>query len=347
MFFSRTLHGCAALCVTVTLGLLAGTARAEEDCSTWLPDFDSQCDRKARFDDFVQPMSMPYLFEDPFITTGANLVGIWHGTADNGNFQAGYAGVLALQLRVAITDKLAFIATKDGFLMHRPDTKVSDIGVIPGTNPRAAVLRDENAFLNATIGFKYALIEDPENNFILSPALRYEIPMGQDEVFQGRGDGVFIPSATFAWAPVSGLHLIGGLGGQIPVDTTKESTSLFYNMHVQVTLFDRIVPFIELSGITWTNSGNGKMSLNTSKALGADVTLSQAQAALGASRFEGADVFNLGSRGIAGESLITTAWGLRIPLDDHVVLGVSYERALHGDKNLFDQRVTAMATYEY
>lgn len=340
-------RACSSFLLVLALGLLAGAAAAEspadEACPTWLPDF--KCDRQARFDGFVQPMSMPYLFEDPFITTGANLVGIWHGFADNRGFEGGYAGVLALQLRVALTDKLALIATKDGFMMLRPDIKLGDI--TGNKADRQAVLRDENAFMNMTLGFKYAMIEDRENRFILSPAIRYEIPLGNDEVLQGRGDGVFIPSASFAWGATERLHLIGSLGGQVPLDSEKQSTSIFYNMHVQYVLARMLVPFVELSGIHWTNSGNGKLKLNTSRALGTDVTLSTAQSALGSGPFEGADVANLGSQGVRGENLLTMAWGLRIPLDDRLVLGMSYERALRGKENLFDQRVTAMATFEY
>jgi hypothetical protein len=348
MFASlRVKRGCSLVSMVVALVLFGSAASAQDgdECATWFPDFDNECDRKARFDDFVQPMSMPFIFEDPFITTGANLVGIWNALADNGNWEGGDVGVLALQLRVALTDKLALIATKDGFTMIDYDTKLSDVTGNPAD--RQALLKDDEGFMNMTVGFKYAMIEDEENEFILSPALRYEIPLGNDEVLQGRGDGIFIPSATFAWGATEDLHLIGGMGGQIPVDSNKESTQIFYNMHAQYVLLDMLVPFIELSGIHWTNSGNGGLKLNTSSSLGTDVSLDTAQAALGMSRFDGADVANLGSKGVRGENLVTMAWGARFPLNEHLVLGLSYEKALHGKKHLFQQRVTAMATFEY
>lgn len=340
-----TLRGFSVLTlVTASLVLGAGASQAEEECPTWFPDF--RCDRQARFDKMVQPMSMPYLFEDPFITTGANLVGIWNQTKENGDFQEINLGVLALQLRVAITDKLAFIATKDGFTMIDQDTKISDIQGAPSSDNRA-VLRDETGFMNMTLGFKYAMIVDEESRFILSPAIRYEIPLGNDEVFQGRGDGIFIPSASFAWGPIDNLNFIGGLGGNVPVNSDKQSTNLFYNMHVQYHVLDWLVPFVEVSGMHWTNSGNGKTKLNTGKNLGTDLTLSQAQAALRTGPFEVAEIANIGSEKMRGENLVTMAWGLRFPLDDRLVLGISYERGLGGRDMLFDQRVTTMATFEY
>lgn len=325
--------------------VLALPAAAEEACPTWFPDF--RCDRQARFEGFTQPMSMPYIFEDPFITTGANLVGIWHGTRENGDFQETQVGILALQLRVAVTDELAFIATKDGFAMFDYDTKVRDVGALAQPANRAAVLPDDQGFMNMTVGFKYAMIEDEESRFILSPAIRYEIPLGNDEVLQGHGDGIFIPSASFGWGPVDRLNLIGGLGGHVPVNSDKQSTNLFYNLNVQYRLLDRLVPFMELSGVHWTNSGNGKLKLNTAKNLGSDLSVSAAQGALRTGGFEGAEVANLGSPKMRGENLLTLAWGLRVPLDDRLALGVSYERAVAGRDHFFDQRVTAMATFEY
>lgn len=333
---------CNALVLLVAT--IAPFSASAEACPTWLPDF--RCDREARFDGFVMPMSMPYLFEDPFVTSGANLVGIYHDFAKTGKFDPGYAGVLALQLRLAITDRLAFIATKDGFMMFRPDTKISTLGV-GGAAGRRQLLADEDAFLNATAGFKYALIVDRENDFILTPAVRYEIPLGNDEVFQGKGDGIFIPSASMAWG-IDDFHIIAGVGGQVAIDRDRDSTSIFYNLHLDYRVTDLLTPFVELNATHWTDAGDGTLKVNTAGTLGgSDLTLTQAQAALQTNGFEGADVANLGSRGVVGDELITMAWGLRVPLDDHVSLGISYERALTGEKHLFRQRVTAMATFEY
>jgi len=94
------------------LFLLPLAARAN-DCSGLLPDFN--CEREARPEGHVAPMSMPYLFEDPYITTELNLVGIYHDFPSDSVFDGGEAGVIALQARLALTERLAFIATKDGY----------------------------------------------------------------------------------------------------------------------------------------------------------------------------------------------------------------------------------------
>jgi hypothetical protein len=100
------------------LGLRAPLAsQAEGGCAagTWLPDF--RCDdHQARPEGAFNPVGMPHLFEDPYITTGLNFAYIYHRLPDSGPlgvaFDGGGAHALALQIRVALTDRLALIATK-------------------------------------------------------------------------------------------------------------------------------------------------------------------------------------------------------------------------------------------
>jgi len=323
-----------------TIGVLMGiaglafpaAAEEGEDCPTWLPDF--SCQREFRYEGFVAPVTMPYLFEDPFITTGANFVGIWHDFPQNGNstggpkLKLGEAGILALQLRLALTERLAFIATKDGLVFYDADDPV---------------LKDDEDLTDITFGFKYALIEMKEDNFIFTPALRFQAPVGASRIFQGWGDGVFIPSATFAWG-LDDFHEIGGLGGQAAIDHDKNSDSFFYNLHLDYAVVPKFVPFLELNGMVWTRSGDGSANLRTK--IG-KVPLATAQGLFGTGSFEGADYANLGSGGVTGNSLVTMAWGFRVPLTRNLSIGAAYERALEGKKNLFKQRVTVSTSFEF
>jgi len=132
-----------------------------EGCEGLFPGF--TCDEwVARPEGHVAPMSMPFLFEDPYITTGLNFVGVYHNFPDDSIFDGGEVGILALQARLAITDRLAFIATKDGFTILRPDSNL---------------LNNKEGFTDVTLGFKYAVIDDREAGLIVTPSLRYEIPL--------------------------------------------------------------------------------------------------------------------------------------------------------------------------
>ena len=251
--------------------------------------------------------------------------------------------MIALQARLALTDRLAFIATKDGFTFLKPDN---------------ALLEDEEGFMDVTVGLKYAVIDDREAGLIVTPSLRYEIPLGNDDVLQGRGDGVFIPAVAVGWGP-NDVHLIADLGAQLPVDGDADSASIFYNIHLDESFAvdfipgsDFIVPFIELNAMHWVDGGDGSSTIDL-KGPGR-LPLRTAQDALfggvnstATRRYEGADVANLGSSGVAGEHLVTMAWGVRVPFRNGVSFGFSYDRALSQRQDIFEQRATWMLAYDF
>lgn len=340
-------HRCVvALLVLSVYGAPSANA-SETDCDGILPDFFCESEREARPTGHVAPMSMPYLFEDPYITTNINVVGIYHNFPEDSIFDGGEAGVIAVQARVAITDRLAFIATKDGYTILRPDNSQLD---------------NEEGFMDITAGFKYAVIDDRESGLIVSPSLRYEVPVGNAKVLQGFGDGVLIPAVSVGWGPEN-IHLIADLGAQIAMDDEKNGSSLFYNIHLDqafevdfVPGADFIVPFIELNGISYVNSGDGSSKIKTD-AFGR-VPVKTVQELLHTPgngvmsptrdlRGEGADVANLGSTGMANETLITMAWGVRVPFNNGVSAGMSYERVLSQRQDIFEQRWTWMVDYTF
>jgi len=93
------------------IGLLALAlpAGAEEACDAWFPDFN--CERSGRFDGFEKPIVAPYLFEDPFISTNAVPYFMWHDFPEQSVFDGGALYATAVQLRLAVTDRVAIIAT--------------------------------------------------------------------------------------------------------------------------------------------------------------------------------------------------------------------------------------------
>ena len=325
----------------LVLGSTAGFARgADGACDGLFPDF--RCDREGRPAGHIEPMSAPYLFEDPYITTSVNFVGIYHDFPSDSIFDGGEAGVLALQARLALTDRLAFIATKDGYTFLRPD------------NP---LLENDEGFMDVTVGFKYAAYDDRESGWIVTPSLRYEIPLGTDDLYQGRGSGVFIPAVSVGWGPER-VHVIADLGAQLPVDGDNDSTSIFYNLHLDEAFridclpgADFFVPFIELNGIAWVDSGDGNGTIETSvgrlRLRTAQEVLHNSFGATSRLRGEGADIANLGSSGMAGEHLITMAWGFRVPFRNGVSLGFAYERVLSQREDIFEQRAMWMASYTF
>lgn len=320
--------------------LVAPIASAENDgCEGWLPDFN--CERDARYEGFTPPVSMPYFFEDPFITTEVSAHAIWHDFPWDSVFRGGDAYVLAVQARVAITEKLAFIATKDGYTFLRPGS-------------HSAVDADQG-FFDIMAGLKYALIENREDGYILTPALRFMLPTGERGVFSGNDSGAFVPSISGAMR-LGPAHLIGSFGSQLPFSNNKGSQSIFYNLHADVPIPDLpIVPFLELNGTTWTQSGKGERKVQTKDRFGLGTQpLTPAQDVVFDSlghtaqrRFEGADVVNLGSEGVAGRTIMTLAAGMSFPLTDHVTLASYYEFPITNREDIWEQRVDVNLNYTF
>ena len=332
--------------LALLLALPSASTAQEDDCRTFFPDFDSGCDREFRPEGYIAPMAMPFLFEDPFITTGAQFAVVYHEFPGESALRGGHQTVLALQLRAAITDKLAFIATKDGLTIFRPDTKESDAGVA-GSNKD--LLDDDEAFYDMTVGFKYKLLDLPDQNFVFTPALRYEIPLGQQSVFQGQGDGVFIPSFSTAWGGgavgLDDFHVLGSFGAQLPVDDEINSHSLFYNFHFDYAVHEHFVPFFVISGMTWVDGGDGSQKVDTS--LGS-LPIGTAQGALRTGPFEGVDVANLGSQSMAGHDYVVWGLGFRVPINRNANLGLLYEHPFaDSSREITKQRVTFMLAYDF
>jgi hypothetical protein len=320
----------AALAAVFALSLLPAASGSEPpaECPTWFPDLRG-CGRSGRFDGFEKPIVQPYQFEDPFIVTGFYPYYLYHEFPDRSALQGGELHLAAAQIRVAITDRLGFLAGKDGFGWMRPD------------NP---LLDDREGWFNLVAALKYAFAQDREAGWIVSGILRFEVPTGASDMFQGHGDGAVLPSIAGAWT-LGRAHLIADFGAQVPFDTSQQSTSLFYHLYGDVAVAPHFQPFVQLSGLTWIDSGDGSMPVRL--ASGAELPLDVVQSALGTGAFEGADVANLGSRGVRGLDLWTIAAGVHVPINRHVTLSAAYERPFSHHKGIFQDRVTTSVRIEF
>ncbi|MEZ4752864.1 MAG: hypothetical protein R3A13_00930 [Bdellovibrionota bacterium] len=259
-----------------------------------------------RLDQMISPVSNPVNFEDPRINSEFRFIFKHHEFDDKFVTAGGDLQLYALQLRYAINEDWAFIATKDGYIDFNPEALPNDSG-----------------WANVEPGVKYAFYKDAEAGNIASAILRYEIPLGDQEVFQGRGDGVLHPSISAAFALGADTNFMTASGLRIPMDD-DDSMLWDLDLHLdhQIPLGGEmsLYPLIEVNMVHVANAGK-RLPI-------AD---------------EGADVINFGSTESGGKTLVTGAVGTRLRVNDSVDVGVAYQIPLTSGEGsyLFDWRLTA------
>ncbi len=251
----------------------------------------------------ISPVSSPTTFESPVIQSELRPFFLTQELPGTSIFKGGNFQLYAMQARFALTEKLAFIATKDGYINYHPDV-----------NPISG--HDESGWADLAAGLKYAIFEDDDLGLLITPGLIYEIDSGSHEVWQGNGDGLLRPFVSAA-LDLDELNLLGSFGFNQPMNSAAESTSIDYHLHVDYQVTDMIFPLVEFNGIYYVEDG---------KALPFN--------------FEGGDLINLGSANVKGNSVYTAAIGTRLVLSDSLQAGAVYEFPIGSRKDLFQNRIT-------
>lgn len=192
---------------------------------------------EACFGEFISPMTNPVFFEDPRTLTEARFIYIHHRIPTlTAGFDTDNVDVFALQLRVALSERLSLIATKDGYLLS--DSPLIDDG-----------------WADIAAGLKYNLIRAPEVPFLLSGVATFELPTGSTRSLQGNGDGEFNLALT-GMTEFAGFHWISATGLRLPTDTSAENQVWYWSNHLDRRLVGGLYSFIELNWYHWMRSGN-------------------------------------------------------------------------------------------
>lgn len=255
------------------------------------------------FRDFISPASNVLFFEDPRTLTElrVHFVNQWI-PGNNAVFQGGNAQFLAAQVRVALTQRLSIIATKDGYIW---------------LNPGNAGLADSEGAADVAAGLKYNLIRNPDSQTIVSLGGTVELDTGAHRVFQGSGNGEFHLFSTAGQEFFGGLahwNMAGGL--RLPSDTTARSMMAYSSNQWDVKLTDRLYFLTGINWFHWLKSGNN-LPVN----------------------FEGMDLFNLGASDVAGNDIVTSSMGLRYRFGRMNEAGICWELPLTERRDLLESRL--------
>lgn len=252
------------------------------------------------FDSFISPMTNPVFFEDPRTLTEARTIFMNHVVPNTAG--GGDIQLLAVQLRAALTDRLSIIATKDGYVMS--------------SNPLI-----DDGWADLAAGLKYNLISNVRDQRLLSAGFTYELPTGEHKARQGYGDGEFHLFLTGGMEIFDRGHWLTASGFRLAGDADDESDMWYWSNHFDYQVADRWYVLTEFNWFNWIGAGDGSSPFAVPGV-------------------EGADLFNFGSTGVAGNDIVTNAVGVKFKRSRNTELGVAIEYPLTKRRDVTDNRLT-------
>lgn len=250
-------------------------------------------------DHSVNPVADPILFEDAIIRTEIRPVMGYQRIGSDFVSHGGDLEVYGVQLRYAVTDRLAIVMDKGGYDDFHPNL-----------GPKLS------GWANLAGGVKYAVIDDAAHQFVLTPGVTFEVPTGDDEIYQGKGSGIwdFFVSTEKGFGD---FHLLANVGFLVPNDGDADSSILHYHLQADYYVCRFFKPFLVANGYTVLSAGKN-----------APLTT------------EGYDLVNFGSSLADGTTQVTLGGGFRSGITKHVDFGMAYEKSVSSTKGLLDDRFT-------
>jgi hypothetical protein len=210
-----------SLCLTLGIATLGHAALAEG----WI-------------DHAIAPVANPIYFETPLIQSEVRPLFAYHRLDAGLLGVGGDVKVYAVQLRYAITDRLALIATKDGYTQIHLDNGTK----LDGWNDLAA-------------GLKYALIQNDASQLVVTPGFTVTLPTGNEEVFQGTGKGR-VDLFVSALKGFGDFHITGNVGGTIPFNFDQNTANLRFNALADYYVCNWFIPFVGYNSFLTVSEGN-------------------------------------------------------------------------------------------
>ncbi len=194
--------------------------------------FGDNVEKPASEQKFVRPVTAPYFHEDSFVTTDLRAWVVDHHFY--GDTIGGDVNVYALQVRVALTEQLQFVAYKDGYVDFDDDT---------------ALLGGNDGWNDIGAGLKWAFLQDHENQVYMAVGLGYEFGVGDEDVLQDTDEYRVWVSWNKGYDK---LHL-GATANVIIADDEDEgllgnADMVTVHFHADYYLTDWFSPVVEVNG---------------------------------------------------------------------------------------------------
>ncbi|MBY0526032.1 MAG: hypothetical protein K2R98_21740 [Gemmataceae bacterium] len=262
------------------------------------------------FDNFISPVSNPFLFEDPRALTEIRPIFIYQRTPEsNWLFKSSNMEFFGIQARLAITERLSFVMNKMGWTWWDPKNG-------------SGIFSDNHGFSEIWLGPKYTFIRNDSSGTLLAGGMTFQIPSGSSKVAQDTGTLSLVPYLSFAQnfgrSSYGSFNFMNTTGYNFSIDNKR--TDYFYSsFHLDFDLANahKFYPLLELNYFDYTKAGKTR-----------DL------------HFEGRDLVNFGSQGVSGIGTLTVAPGFRYKFNEHIQAGVAVELPLVNPRDLVYFRTT-------
>lgn len=263
------------------------------------------------FDNFISPVSNPFLFEDPRSLTELRPIYMYQSIpSKNDLFHGGDAMFFGTQARVALTDRWSIVMSKIGGVSLNP------------SEPFTPGYEGGSGFAELNIGPKWTFIRNERSGTVGALGVNFQVPLGDSKVFQDIGTLSVVPYMSFAQAfgrsSYGSFNAMSTFGFTIATDSARSDT-LFTSLHLDYDIANlhKFYPLLELNWTYFTSNGGAN---NIS--------------------FEGRDLFNFGSMNVSGNNNLTLAAGLRYKFKECAQFGTALEFPIAGRHDMMDFRFT-------
>lgn len=204
------------------------------------------------FPDFINWVSNPLANIDPRAVTAIYPIfgSVWVQNTPpipNADFQ-----LYGPAITVALSDRFAFGMNQGGYAaIHASRNPVERRRLLArdplGRFRDVADGGERKGWLNLGGFFQYTLVQDVENQFLLTAGLRWVAPAGSREIFQGHGPLQLAPYVTMG-KEFGCWHVLATTGYLFPAGPGNDHLKLWYaNVHIDRQCFGWLYPLVEFN----------------------------------------------------------------------------------------------------
>ncbi len=267
------------------------------------------------FDSFISPLTSPFYAEDPRSLTELRPLFVYQTIpASQTNFRGGNINEFVLQGRLAITDQFSLV-------LHR-------LGVINLNTGSGAPIEGGTGITEIDLGPKFTFYRNEQSGTIAAAGLQFQIPVGENKVFQNTGSLSLVPYASFAkkfWLTSFGEMAFMSTLAYSASTTPERSDFFFANLHLDydIAKLGKFYPTLEMNWYHYTTNGQANN--------------------IGV---EGHDLMNIGAA-VQGRDFVSIAPGFRWKITERWQTGIYTEFPLLGTQDLHLFRIGMDVIWRY